>query len=313
MPPLPPAHDVLDALRQTVLPAAGGAALVFALFLGLGRWAAAVGSAVAVVVGFAAANYTFDKLDWDGTGRLVPWVPGESPRSWHHLPRVGLVLILTGLLSRWAGLLAARQFQERRWWVTNLVVWLPRAAAVAVVSGWLVPPAALAEEGWLRLALPAVMLLSWAALDGVARAGCGGQVAAYQAGICYAAGGLLLYHHWASAMEIAASAGSALFGVAVVAWATRSPADGAVPAGVAVLPGLLLAARVSQDSRIPVAAFWLVALAPLVLLPFLVPRLNRQNGPAARVTRAVLVLAPLAVALAVAAQHEQLAFEEEAW
>lgn len=311
MPPLPPTADVLDALRLTVLPAAGGAALVYALVLCLGRWAGALGSAGAVVAGFAAANFTWDKLALDGTGRLLPWAAGEEPRSWHHLPAAGLLLLVAGLGSRWLGLLVGRVAPERRWWLVNVAVWLPRAAAVGVVCSWLVPPAAVADHGWLRLALPAVVLLWWAGLDGVARAGAGGQAAMYQAAVCYAAGAVLLYHHWAGAMEAAVAVGSALAGVTAVGWATKADASGAVPAGVGVLPGLLLAARLSQDSKVPVAAFWLVALAPVVLLPFLVPRLNRQNGPAARIARAVLVLLPLALAVRLAALNETLPFEEE--
>ncbi|MBX9585034.1 MAG: hypothetical protein K2X87_32415, partial [Gemmataceae bacterium] len=156
-----------------------------------------------------------------------------------------------------------------------------------------------------------LLLASWAVWDGVARAGVGGQVAAYQAAVCYAAGAVLLYHHWASAMEAAVATGSALAGVAAVAWAARSDASGAAPAGAAVVPGLLLAGRLSQDSNVPVTSFWLVALAPLALAPFLVPRLNRQNGWLARAGRAVLVLIPLTLAVVLAARHEQLAFEEE--
>ena len=45
MPPLPPLKDTLEALQQCVLPGAGGAALVLAAFLCLGRWAGATGSA----------------------------------------------------------------------------------------------------------------------------------------------------------------------------------------------------------------------------------------------------------------------------
>ena len=56
---LPPTALVLETLGQFALPAAGGAALVYVLFLALGRWAAALGSAAAIIVGYAAANFTF--------------------------------------------------------------------------------------------------------------------------------------------------------------------------------------------------------------------------------------------------------------
>jgi hypothetical protein len=103
--------------------------------------------------------------------------------------------------------------------------------------------------------------------------------------------------------------GGAMFGVAVVAGVGRADASGAVPAGVGVLPALLLAAHISQDSNIPQAAFWLVALAPLVLLPFLVPAVARRDRWSVRLVRAAVVFAPLVAALVLAARHEQLAFE----
>ena len=314
MPPLPPAEQVLAMLRGAVLPAAGGAALTYALFAGLGRWATALGSAAAVVVGFAWANYTFDALAWAETGRLTPWRPGDpatpTQQTWRPLAASALLLVVVGLASRWLGLIVGRTASERRWWVVSLTVWLPRAAAVGVASGWLVPASA-AEHGWVPYALPAVMLLSWAAWDGVARAGAGGEVAAYQAAALYAAGAILLYHQWASAMELAVVVGSALAGVAAGASAARGDASGAVPVGVAALPLLLLGGRLgTEPSKVPVACFWLVALATLVLLPFLLPRLNRQNGWAARVARAALVLTPLVIAVAIAARHESLPFDE---
>ncbi|MBX9624930.1 MAG: hypothetical protein K2X82_14080 [Gemmataceae bacterium] len=312
MPPLPPADQVLPVLKQAVLPAAGGAAFVCLLFLCLGRWAAALGAAAGVVVGFVWANYTFEKLDWAGTGRLVPWRPWDdvppNQTAWRGLATAGLLLVLAGLVSRWVGLLVGRITSDRYWWVVSLVVWLPRAVAVGVASGWLVPKSA-ADLPWVPYALPALMLLSWAAWDGLARSTPGGEAAAYQAAACTAAGAVLLYDSWASAMELAVVVGSALAGVAIVARVARADCSGAVPAGVAALPVLMLAGRLGIDEpKLPVACYWLVALAPLALLPFLVPKLSRQTGWLTRVGRAALVLAPLAVAVVLAAQFGELPF-----
>ena len=318
MPPLPPADQVLPQLQLTVLPAAGGAALAYVLFRCLGRWAAALGAAAGVVVGFAWANYTFGAVAWAGTGRLAPWRPWDdippNQAAWRGLAAGGLLLVFTGLVSRWLGLVVARTASDRHWWAVSLAVWLPRAVAVGVASGWLVPASA-ADLPWVPYALPALMLLSWAAWDGLARAAVGGEAAAYQAAACYAAGAVLLYDSWASAMELAVLVGSGLAGVAVAARATRSDVSGAVPAGVAALPVLMLAGRLGiEGPRLPVACYWLVALAPLALLPFLVPRLGRRTGGLTRAGRAVLVLAPLAVAVALAARHGQLPFgDEEQW
>jgi hypothetical protein len=307
MPPLPPAHLVLDALRQDALPAAGGAALVMCLFLVLGRWAGALGSAAAVIVGFAWANHTFE-VGWENTGRLIPWTPGRY--VWHWLPRAAVLLIGVGLVSRWGGLLAGRFLPERRWWVANLLVWVPRWAAVVVVSAWLVPTQA-ADLAWVRPALATVMLLSWIALDGVARFGAGGQVAAYQTAMFLAAAAVLIHHHWGGAMELAVVLGCAMFGIAVAAGAIKSDTSGAVPATVGFLPGLMLSGRVQVDSPVPLASFWLVALAPLTLLPFTLPWVQRQNRWVVIPLRTLLVLTPLVVAVILAMQHEPLAFDEE--
>jgi hypothetical protein len=317
--PAPPTQDVVERLYQFALPAAGGAALVVCLFALLGRWAGALGSAAAVVVAFLWANFAPPAGSWDSgdkpfpwveTGRPIPWKPdAERPQAWHWLPRAALTLVVVGLFTRWLGLFAARYMPERRWWVVNLLVWLPRIGAAAAVAGWLVADKWSAEYGaWLPYALAAVIVAEWAVLDGIARAGAGGQVALYLTVIFLATSALMLFHHWSTPAEVAIILGCAFFGVAVAAGATRSDASGAVPGGVGFLPPLVLAGRMQQDSPVPLAAFWLVALAPLALLPFLIPRLNRQNGWVARIARLVLILAPVTVALVLAARHSTLAF-----
>ena len=357
IPPLPPAKDVLEALQQDVLPGAGGAALVVCVFALLGRWAGALGSAVAVVLGVVWGNVksSYEKLTWEETWRLRPWkLPDDADgRDW--LLKAALLLVVVGLLSRWLGLIAARVLPESRWWGANLLVWAPRVAAVIVVSGWLTvgevaqkrpadaPPAAeagKAEEtikvavttAWplLRPQLALAMLLLWVVLDSLARAGAGAQVAAYQGAALLAAGAIILYAHSAKSAELAILLGSAMFGVAVAtavvafpavksdpdAWRFGSDvegfdASGAVPAGVAFLPALLFGVQPwLNEHTVPPACFWLVALAPLVLLPFVLPPLARKTGWYVPVTRAVLVLAPIVAALVVAGQHAQMAFEE---
>jgi FtsH-binding integral membrane protein len=300
---------------------------VFAL---LGRPAGAIGAACAVVFGFVAANYEITKPSWTG-GRLLPWRPAaDTAKPWEWLPRAALVLTLAGLASRGFGLILLRTLPERRWWVANVFVWAPRAAAVLAVCGWLVPADAAAEHPWLRWALSAAVLLNWVVLDSVARTGpgelpatgiydarhepagdwtgAGGQVAAYLAAVCFAAGGLLLYAHWASVTEVAVILGAALFGVAVAAGLGKVDASGAVPAGVVFPPVLLVAAKFSAVESVPIASLWLVALAPLALAPFLVPRLARHNGWKARAARAVLVLTPVVVALVLAGQAGTISY-----
>jgi hypothetical protein len=311
MPPLPPTKDVLDALHHTALPAAAGAALVMAAFLSLGRWAAALGAATAVAVGFGWANYTFDVLSWLNTTRVIPWYAEDGAPAWHGLPRAAAFLLVVGLISRWLGLLAGRLLAEKHWWGANLFVWAARVGAVAVVVPGLVPDAAAGEHFWLRPALMATMLALWVALDGIARDTAGTEVTAYLAAAFVVAGAVLLYAHSARFMDVAVMCGCAAAGVAVAAFPTRADTSGAVPLGVVGLPTLMLHGRLSLDSQVPVTSFALVALAPLALLPFFIPAVARQPRWVVIPLRALLVLAPLVAAVVLAAQHEKLAFDEE--
>ncbi len=321
--PLPPTTEVLSALQQDVLPGAGGAALVVCGFAILGRWAGALGSAVAVVFGFAWGNFTFVKLKWEDTGRLLPWKMEDDAVGYEWLPRAALLLVVVGLVSRWLGLLAARALPEQRWWGANVLVWSPRIAAVVVASGWLTIGDAAKEWPVLRPALVVAMLLAWVTLDALARSGAGTQVAAYLGAMLFTGGVIFLYAHSAKSTELAVVLGSALFGVAVAGTAIAAHSaksdgsashidvSGAVPAGVAFVPGLLLGARpwlTAQD--VPPACFWLVALAPLVLLPVLIPAVSRKSGWYVPIIRAVLVLIPLVAAALLAGEYAQMAFEE---
>lgn len=325
--PLPPLKDVLDQLQHAVLPGAGGAALVMCVFLLLGRWAGALGSAAAVAFAFMWGNFTLAQLvgsetpTWANTARLVPWTPDADAPGYKWIARAGMVLVLVGLASRWLGLLALRALPERVWPVASVVVWVPRIAAVVVVSGWLVLGKAAEAEQWanLRWHLVGAMLVVWVALDGVARNGSSAQVCGYASAVLMTAGAILLYTHNARFMEIAVVLGSALFGVAVAnglvkpdAEGRKADASGAIPAVVAFLPGLILGTRPSMDTHnVPVACFWLVALTPAVLLPFLLPPVARKSGWWVPAVRAALVLIPLVVAVALAARYETLVFEEQ--
>ena len=270
---------------------------------------------------FTLALLKADPPAWSNTWRLIPWTPEADAPGYQWLARAALVLVLVGLVSRWLGLLASRALPERYWWGANVFVWAPRASAVLVVSGWLVLGKAAQAEEWayLRWQLVGAMLLVWVALDGIARSGASAQVAAYTSAMLMTGAAIMLYAHSARFMELAVVLGSAMFGVAV-ANALAKPNDddkkadtsGAIPAVVAFLPGLVLGARPSlAEHNVPNACFWLVALAPAVLLPFLLPAVARKSDRALAVARAVLVLLPLVVAVVLAAKHETLVFEEQ--
>jgi len=135
-------------------------------------------------------------------------------------------------------------------------------------------------------------------------------VAAWQAAIFLGAGIVLLYAHSARFMDIGVILSFAMLGVAVAASSGKADASGAVPAGVAFLPGLMLNGRILTESHVPLTSFWLIALAPLALTPFLIPALNRKHGWIVCIVGSVLVLTPVVCAVILAAQHEQLVFEE---
>ena len=302
MPPLPPIKDVFEALQAMMFPAAGAAALVFALVLILGRWAAAMGSALAIVAGIAVGNLYREAP--------MPWVT-DVP-SWHQLPRAALLLVVVGLLSRWFSLLAARSVVDRPW-LLHLVVWLPRSAALVFVAFQVIPETMRTDSPWVILAFVLASLLEWLIFDTLARDGNGGQVAAYQSLIFLLGSGVMLYAHSGRFMDIATIVGCAFFGVAVVAGATKVDASGSVPAGIGFLPGLMLSGRFSTDSQVPLLSFWLVALAPMLLAPWLVPVIAHRNGWAVRIIRVVLILGALGVALVLAGQKETLPWEEQTW
>ena len=202
------------------------------------------------------------------------------------MPRAALLLVVVGLLSRWIGLLARRYLPERLWWGANLLVWAPRLAGVIVVSGWLASGNAASEPEWqwLRWQLAAAMFFIWIALDGVARAESGAEVAAYLGMTFLVAGTILLYTHNAKQMEVAVILGFAMFGIAVAAalgrlrHERRDPGRRRVPAG----PAARRRGRRWSPHNVPPHCLWLVALAPLVLLPFAIPAVARE----ARLVRA---------------------------
>ncbi len=345
LPPLPPLKDTLQALQQDVLPGAGGAALVMCVFLLVGRWAAATGAAAAVIVAFIGGNFTLsiagtEQPTWDNTARLIPWKPEAAAPGYDWLPQATLLLMAVGLVSRWIGLVSVQLLDARYWWGPGAFVWLPRLAAVVVVSGWLVRGHAAQGPEWasLQWELSGATLLVWFVLDELARKGLGAEVAAYLAAALFAGGLVLLYAHNARFMELAVLMGSTMFGIAVAVGILRSRpitndnpnpnlhdahkpepiartelplgASGAIPAGVMFLVGLVLGTRPSHvENHVPAACFWLISLGLALLAPFLIPRLARQNQWLLLAGRILLVLVPLTAAVVLASNHETLPYK----
>lgn len=303
LPPLPPTPLILTTLQEYALPAAGGAALALASFVAVSRRLAMLGAAVAVLVGFAWANFQFGpfeddgdkRLMWENAHRLISWKPNER-YAWHFLPRAALTLLTVGLASRALG------YPLRRGRMHPVVVWLPRMAAAFIASTWVVPAPWADEHAWIRPALAAVMFLSWIALEGTAR----GETTFGIAAMFFAAGGVAIYAHSQLFMNLALVMAFAFFGLGVVAGAAKVDASGAIPAAVGFLPAFMLNVRYQSESQVLLVAFWLVGLAPLPLLLLLLPRLARQPRWLILPLKAVLMLLPLAIAIVLALEFEQL-------
>jgi hypothetical protein len=295
---------------------------------------------------FTLASVGAARPTWENTWRVLPWKPEADAPGYQWLPRAALLLVAVGLASRWVGLVAARFLHERYWWGPGVMVWLPRIAAAVVASGWLVLGNAAQAPEWagLRWELAAATVLVWFAADELVRKGLGAEASAYLGAALFAGGLVLLYSHNLRFMELAVLMGSAMFGVAAAAGVVKSPpagaeepaaeynpdpelydarkpdapprpepplaASGAIPAGALFLVGLLLGTRPSHaENKVPAVCFWLVALAPALLAPSLIPRVARQNKWLLLAGRVVLALAPLVAAVVLAGKHERLAYE----
>ena len=150
------------------------------------------------------------------------------------------------------------------------------------------------------------MLFSWIAVDGTARGGASTDAMLGMAAAFFAAAIVILFAHSSRFMDIALVLGAALVGVGLAAHAAKADASGAVPAAIGFLPGLMLNARYQSESLVPVASFWLVALAPLAWLPLSIPRFAQQNRWLLGIARLILLIIPLAIAVALAMKFESL-------
>ena len=301
VPPPPPLADVLDALQHLMLPAAGASAFVFAAVLLLGRRFGNLGAALAVVAGLLAGN-------WE----KVPMPAVLTASAWTHLPPYTVFLLSVGLVTQ---LLAdaADRFESLKSYRTGFSAakWPTRAVLLALGAGPVIP----ADPGFDRTQFYALFVVGslalWVTFDRLAEVGFPAECAVLMGVTALLAGGVMLYAHSAKFLDMATILGSALLGVAVVAGSAKVDARGAVPAFVGLLPGLLVSGRALTTSEVPAASFVLAAVAPLTLLPWLIPKLSRRTGPWPRVIRLLSVLTPLVVALVLAGRVETLPWEQD--
>ena len=311
MPPLPPTELVLDVLRHAVLPPLLASAAVLAVFFLIGgRRLPAVGAALALIAGMAAGiHFKKDVLPWTPE-EPASWLPWAAPDpegdgqevvrpkgpAWHWLPWAALVALVVGLTARVPKL--PEQFR------------LLLCAAACALAAWLLVPAdLLAKKIWLQPAFLLVLLIEWAVLEEAARRAPGGGVP-LGLGLVFLGGAAVILHAGSARLaDVATFAAASLAGLAVVAWWFQADTGGAMPGAVVLLSGLLLTGYNETFSDVPWKSFALAALAPLALIPSLLPPLSRLQGYRLRLLQILLLLVPVAFAVTYAMQAETLEFE----
>lgn len=280
---MPPLEMVVALLLQGVLPAAGVAALVFALVRGsLGKGAARAAAVLAVAAGFAEANVLDPQLPWWPWPLPWSWTlpPPPSPWSW-----TLLLLALVGLV-------------EMVFTLPGVPVALALSArlVVAGVVAWWV-----AADVWTLSAFALVLFASWQLLEHRLRdLPAGLSPLLFTVIFCGGAAAVLIHSGTLRYTTAVVFQAAALLGVAAAALSSRD--DGRGVAGVAVvLPLLLLLLRWNEGSPVPGPCFLLVGLAPLALLLTYLPPLRNWSDFRRGLAGMALVLVPVLVAVVWAA------------
>lgn len=329
----PPPEIVREKLLFAVLPAAVATAAVFAVGLLLawglvGRvlrqdWrkaapnlavlALAAGLAASPLIGswnqerVAAAKQAGDDERATELARSFqfelpfPWVP--DGKWWHW----GWYAI---------GLALAVEFVARLPGVRVGVGHLLRGTAAGVIAAAVVPPDWQKPETrwWLPLAAAGIAV-PWAVIDAVGRRNPGGSVSAAMAVVCVGAATVLIHDAAAGFTDVSTFLLTGLAVLSVTAWVTRTDVGAAAAVTVVPVTAMLLMNRdLASDSKVPTAAYWLVALAPLMLAAFLLPPATRFGQRYwATPVKVLAVSLPVALAIYRCVTEAPLSFTEEKW
>jgi hypothetical protein len=279
---MPPIEEIWDALLQAVLPALATAAIFMALLtLVGGAKQAPAGAAFGFIAGTVLSLWLRGALTL---------ASGES--TWNRLPWAALAALCVGRVARIPGLPIADGS-------------LLRAATAFGIAWWVVPETVSADFSWLAPAFAAVIFLEWVILDPIAD----GSTAVCLTLTLLVAGGVLLHARMTSSLDAATACGSAMAGLAVVAWWCRVDVTGAIPAVAVILPGLLLMGQTGTAvETLHWTTFALPVLAPLLLAVTL--PIRQTSDFRWYVVRLGLVLIPLVAALALAHQQAPYNFDE---
>jgi|RhiMethySRZTD1v2_1073278.scaffolds.fasta_scaffold177525_2 hypothetical protein len=290
-----PDFESLRTSGETYLgPAAGAALVVFALgLLAFGRKASVPASALALLVGFAVANYRYPQFPW------IPELRREA-LPWQWLPAMLVLVQIDGVLG---------QSQGVPWWgkwrlrlVTGFI------AALLVVPANLPAewPVHVHERTWPLAVFTLMVALGWVGSEAVARQSPGGAVGLGLAAALFGASIVVLHAHYGKCAEVMTFPAAALVGMSIVALIRKSDIGGAVPAVALLLPTLLLIGATESYSEVPWYAFLLAALPPMTVGLLTIPALARQTGFTKWLLFWVFCLGPAIAAVVIAMRVEEL-------
>jgi hypothetical protein len=327
---LPPWDQTWNALRLMLAPAFGASLVLMLVVRLLGRERLTpLAAALAVAGGVLAANhfreslpYQFDNnrpLTVDDLGTVLGWslegkpkppsqedgteqAPTSAPEprmpdAWYWVLGLAGLAMLVELLARLP-------------FVPSSAAWVARTL-VAVLAGRLMTPGDLrAEHPWLPWLLTGAIFFEWALLVSLARRWKDGTVPAVVALWC-AAAVLLMHVNFLHGMDGVLYFFAAMLGPALVAWKWPGDTGPAVVSAVVAVPGLLVFTyydNSAADIQVPPVSFLLMGLAPLALMPMLMPFLIRQQRWKHWLPSIILLLIPVIAAVVLAADVGPLDF-----
>jgi len=175
-------------------------------------------------------------------------------------------------------------------------------------------------DRWILPLTAAVMAVQWAVLDAVSRKNPGGTLAACLSLVAGGAACVAIHDGSARFTDFSTFVASALGVLALGGWILRADVGG----GVAVVPVITVLLMVREEAlpstaddltkHVPVVAYWLVGLAPLLLGLFLIPPLTRfgtrwYSTP----VKLLLVLIPVGIAVYLCLSEAPLQLGKESW
>lgn len=298
-------EHVLPILLYLVLPALASAALVMGMMIWLGgARQASAGAALALCIGavfglwahLAGPSLREGALSVQDALVALRNALDFGQSTWGRLPWAILAALVIGRLATAADVLASDG-------------WLVRGGAAIAIAWGLIPEADRDEFMWMAPAFAAVIAALWIILDRLAAQLANGSIAVAVILALLTAAQIMIHAHSASLMEVLAALGFAFTGLAIIACWRGVQFGGAIPAIAVGLPAMLLMGQRRTISKLHWITFALPACAPLLLCL----TLPLAHWPRWRLhlTRLVLVLAPLALAVVLAWSDDPLNFEDD--